>query len=409
MQYAAITLVDFDTLFREDPDAKIISGTEGIFTKNKTKEQLLSIVQDGSRDLNFIASCECGEYMGNYWGENMICPKCKTPVKTYFADSLKFRGWIAIPDFAPPVLHPRAYDVLDKAFGNINGKSVLSSIMNIDEELPPALRGIMGQGYDYFYNNFDDIMNFFLTKYLPVKLNNNRKIDDIDYTPITFSDDVKEPEDKINLKIYNIRKKIGAIKEFIDKYRKIIFIRHIPILNQALHLITSSGTMQYSDECIEHILTSQIEVSQLIYHYSKGNRSVKFMNNRLSAFYRSYINYTTSIMDIKLLGKSGFIRKYMLGSRLHCTFRAVIVPIVDDHRYDEVHLPWAVGLECMNHEIMNILTKRMNYSGPAALEKITKAKFKYDNDIAYILNDILIKECRFQRLPVLNLIRSSYK
>lgn len=357
--FVQMSLIDFDGLFYSDPDARVIPcGEQSTISKSHAKEHIQNLFQDGTKDLNFVASCECGNLIGNFY-EGVKCSKCDTVVQTNFAERLKFRLWLEIPDFCPPILHPVFYSVFDRWLGNCDRINILSSLLNVDAELPPTLAKYgIGQGFKYFYENFDDIVNFFLNDFPPLRKK-------------------KSTED---------------IPEFVQMYRPLAFIRHIPVLNQALHLLTSSGTMMYSDECSAAILNCKIELSNMIYLHLNGPTNHKFLDLKMWNIYKSFIAYVAAIDQHKLYSKSGYIRKMIMGARLHCSGRAVIVPITEDHHYDEIHIPWKIGVTILKLEIINVLMNRHNLTMPEALAKHSGALAMYDPDIDDIMR-ILINEC----------------
>lgn len=360
-------LVDYHQLFIDTPDAKVIPCDQHTTSKNQVQDHINSLFQNGNKDLNFIASCECGELMGNFY-EGVKCKRCKTVCKTNFAEQLRFRAWLELPDFVPPILHPVAYSIIERWLGKIGQVSILQCLLDVDQELPKQLQGVMGQGFQYFYQNFDNIINYFLTEYAP-------------------------------LKQAAARKRAVGIREFIDKYRDIMFIRKIPVLNQALHLLTTSGTMMYSDDCSGAIIKAKIELSQMIYVYQNGAVGGKFIDQRMWEILQSVLAYVKSISEVKLIGKLGYIRKLILGARLHCSYRGVIVPIAGPHHADEIHLPWVIGVTLYKLEIINVLMNRYGYSMPQAVAKHAKALSGFDQDIADIF-DILIKECQESTITV---------
>ena len=192
-------------MFWEDPDAKVIPCDQQFTSKSQMREQIQNLFQDGVKELNFVASCECGHLEGNFY-EGMVCNRCHQPVRTYFADKVKFRAWLELPPFAPSIIHPTIYRVLDKWLGKCKSVSIMESLLNVDVELPPPLKGLVGQGFEYFYNNFDDIIRFFLNEYAPLK----------------------QP---------SARARSEGIAEYISKYRDRIFIR----LNKELCRASASG------------------------------------------------------------------------------------------------------------------------------------------------------------------------
>lgn len=352
---------DYEKMFLEDPDAKIIPCDQQFTSKSQMREQIQNLFQDGVKELNFVASCECGHLEGNFY-EGTVCSRCHTPVRTYFADKVKFRAWLELPPFAPSIIHPAIYRVLDKWLGKCKSVSILESLLNVDVELPQPLKGLLGQGFEYFYKNFDDIIRFFLNDYAPLK----------------------QP---------SARARSEGIAEYIQRYRDRVFIRHIPILNQALHLITTSGTMQYSDDTVEAILDAKAELSALIYVFNYGTVGPKFVDQRMWEIQRSIVEYSTLIAKVKLISKIGYIRKLVMGARLHCSFRGVIVPITEPHEADELHLPYLIGVVCWKLELINLMTKRMGLTIPQAVAKHNAALAKFDEDI-YNLLHVLIEECK---------------
>ena len=348
-------------MFWEDPDAKVIPCDQQFTSKSQMREQIQNLFQDGVKELNFVASCECGHLEGNFY-EGMVCNRCHQPVRTYFADKVKFRAWLELPPFAPSIIHPTIYRVLDKWLGKCKSVSIMESLLNVDVELPPPLKGLVGQGFEYFYNNFDDIIRFFLNEYAPLK----------------------QP---------SARARSEGIAEYISKYRDRIFIRHMPILNQALHLITTSGTMQYSDDTVEAILDAKAELSALIYVFNYGTVGPKFVDQRMWEIQRSLVKYSTLIAEVKLISKIGYIRKLVMGARLHCSFRGVIVPITEPHEADELHLPYLIGVVCWKLELINLLTRRMGMTIPQAVAKHNAALARFDEDIWNLLH-VLIQECK---------------
>ena len=369
---AYLELKNFDELFREDPDAKIIPcGAEASVQKDLMKAQIETFFHDGSKELTNISSCECGYLSGNFWeGTKTICPKCHTEVKTNFADELKFKTWLEIPDYLPPLLHPVAYGVLDNWLGSFKKAGrILPTLLNVRANLPQGMEVIMQQGMTYFYDHFWDIINWFATQYKKFQ------------TP-------------------SERKKTDLVLQFLDKFKDRLFFRHIPILNSSLHLLTKSGTMNFADTVVKYIVQAKIDLNNLIFMIHHSTYTNNLVESRMYDIYTSMLDYTNNIMSCKLLKKPGFIRKQLLGARLHCTARAVIVPIPGIHQADEVYLPWLEAIALFNLEIMNVLMNRERLTLPEALKRMTWAIARFDPDIHRILTT-LIEECPYKGLPMI--------
>ena len=158
---AKLRLIDFDKIFREDPNAQVVPcGCDETGTINDSSTEMIKkiLFQESDNNLNFIASCDCGNIKGNF-ALGSICPKCKSEVRTAFANEIRYLAWLEIPDFMPPLLHPAAYRILAKWMGCAKRKKkVLDLLLDVDSELPAPYAGVLGQGPDYFYKNFDDII-----------------------------------------------------------------------------------------------------------------------------------------------------------------------------------------------------------------------------------------------------------
>lgn len=363
---ASLSLVDYDKLFSEDPDAYVVQYTEdSVLVKDQMSKNRQLFFQDGTKDLSNIASCECGHISGNYM-EGATCPYCKTTVRTNFAEDLKFRRWLEIPDFLPPVLHPAIYRAIEAWLGK---SGILTALLDTNQQLPAEFQGVFGQGFEYFYNNFDNIINYLATKYKKCS------------AP-------------------SARPKTEAILNLINKYRDRLFVRHIPALNSSLHLSTQSGTIMYSDDVVKYIIEAKLELCHLVYVYFNGTYNKNYINERMCVIYNAFLEYTAAILNKKLLKKPGFIRKQLLGARLYCSARAVIVPISDIHNFDEIYIPWCMAVEVLKLEIINVLMNRRHMSGPQAESLHRKATAQFVPDVYEIINT-LIEECPYKGLPVL--------
>ena len=369
---AYLELINFDLLFVEDPDSHIIPcGIETSVQKDTMQSQIETFFQDGSQELTNISSCQCGYLSGNFWeGTDTVCPKCHTKVKTNFADELKFKTWFEIPEYLPPILHPVVYGVLDAWLGSFkNAGRVLDTLLNVDEMMPVEYTGIFQQGLKFFYEHFWDIINWFATKYK-------------------------------KLQSASERKKTDQVLKFLAKFQDRLFFRHIPVLNSSLHLLTKSGTMMFADTVVKYIVKVKLHLQHLLFVMNNSTYDDHLVEFELYQIYMSVIDYTSNIMSCKLLKKPGFIRKQLLGARLHCTGRAVIVPIAGAHDADEVHLPWLEGIQLYNLEIMNVLMNRYHMTLPEALKRLTWSFAKFDPEIHKIMMT-LIDECPYKGLPLI--------
>lgn len=360
-----LPLLDYDRLFFSDPDAKCIPYGMETFTTSRQAESFMNEIfldeEEEVEAVSFNAACECRHIKGNYY-IGIECPQCKTTVRDNFSSEIKFRAWLELPDYIPPMLHPAAYWVFKKWMGSTKGVFLLDSLLDVTarDKIPADLIEVTGCGYRNFHDNFDKIMMYLLNEYPP------------------FQTTV-------------VRERSTYIPEYLERYRDLMFIKHVPILNSNLHLMTSNGTMQYIDATSPHIFKCIVELSNLEYKQNTGTRPELYLDQQTWSIYSAYFEYVYSIVDNKLSKKPGYIRRHMVGSRVHFTSRAVILPITGEHDYDEIYIPWRIGVAMYGLELHNILVNRFNLNESEAHEKRHNALFKYDEDIAKALQ-ILIDE-----------------
>lgn len=361
-------VLDFEKTFQEDPSAKILNCYNTMaLTPTGADAYIKEIFQDGSSEISFVATCECGHISGNFY-IGTACPICKKVVSSGFTSKLAYRYWIEIPEIMPPVPHPIVYKVLSNWLGtSVKRNWTMATLLDINAKRPENDDGILGQGFEYFYNNFDDIIRYFLEQ---------------------------------RSKMTDGKKRSRNIAEFIAENRHKCFTRHLPILNQSMHVIINSNNRRTSDISAQYVLKAFSDLCTAVYSYEKLTNGSSFLNDQLYQVYMTMVEYTDRVISNKLEGKDGLFRGSILGSRLHCTFRAVIVPNVKDHMGDELYVPWKVGVSCLKLEIINLLINRFNYELPDALELHSKSLVSYNELIDKIIRT-LIDECPFKGLPVL--------
>lgn len=315
--------------------------------------KMLFMSSDGN--LNFIASCKCGHLKGNY-NVGQTCPKCKSVVRTSFADEIDIHAWIEIPEEFPPFLHPAIYRILDKWIGAAKRKvSILDCMLNASADIPPPFNTMFQRGgIKFFYENFPDIIKF-------------------------IADNLKKNRSKNSEDIFRVLRTYGQPYEGHPYGR--LFCRHIPILNQSLHVLTHAGSMTYNDDSSEYILQTCLELHNMIqqvHHRPTMSENVK--EQHLFATYKSWIDYTNSIITDKIQGKRGFIRKNILGNRVFCSGRGVIVPITAEHWADEVELPWRMVVGLYKLEIINLLKQKFGLNRNVALRYWTQSQVPPSED-----------------------------
>ena len=346
-----LSLISFDDLFNSIHEPIIINKID--FNHTDYSEKIREMLYGKSADLTFIAECDCGYFQGNVY-EGMRCPECHTVAKIGSGASsgiLSNTAWLSFPDYIPGVLHTRIYDILSKwlRLGNQN-KSYLDVILDPEEEEPADIAGVFpGRGYQYFYDNFDEIMRYFM--YTHKK---------------TASKDV-----------------VPYIQYVLTQYRHIVFCKHLPILPDKLHtaVSTSPNGRAHVEHTSQYIIEAANKLSFLEYSPNKI-QNPKRIDKMIHDAYRKYMVYASEgIVSMRLGKKNSLPRQHIFGSRFHWSFRSVITPLPGPHRYDEMHIPWCIGVNLLRHHIISRLISAYDYDPSlkkGSIQKLFITKVKTD-------------------------------
>lgn len=339
-------VINFDQLFEENlrQGATLVPcglEHESMAMGGSIDEIKNALFQSSDGAIGFVATCECGYLKGNY-NIGQTCPKCKGVVNSVFSKEINIRAWLEIPDSLPPFLHPAVYRVLCQWMGGVKKRSkIIDQILDVDSEKPDYIANAIGRGgMWYFYNNFWDVIRLLANNHNGATAKSN-----------------------------------DLILAFLEKYKDRLFCRHIPILNQSLHVLTHSGTMTYGDDPSEHILKCCIELSNTIYQQRhQPTMNPHFLDQHVFSTYKAWIDYTDAVIKNKIIDKTGFIRKCILGARVHMSARGVIVPITHEHEADEVELPWRMIVGLFKLEIIDRLRLKLGININEAQDYWTQAE-----------------------------------
>lgn len=362
-------LINYPALFATDPTAQIVPLTEALTNKKKGREYFRNFFADGTGGLNMVASCDCGRLTGEYYLGHR-CPNCGYKVTTGFITNVRYRYWLYIPDEFPELFHPQAYQMLRHLLGRYGGRYLLDLILDIDQKLPPALEGKIEQGIGPFRDHYEETVRTVVANYASLNVSAKRKA-------------------------------IDNLLRFFQKHSDRLFIRQIPIMNPALHVMTKAGRSSYIDKAAPLILKCAITLSQLIYRkkFSVCNQST--VEQHMFDIYEAFTQYATDIRANQIPTKPGDIRKTIMGARCHFTFRGVIAPIVGPHRIDDLYLPWRIALELYHSMVWNHLVNRHHHSLREANRRIDRAMTQYDPLIDEIFKTIIRESPNGRGLPVI--------
>ena len=309
-------------------------------------------------------SCECGE-LKSAINKGIICPKCHT-VCRFRGDDFKMFGWVKLNDHYP-IIHPDIYVQLDSLLGKSKfdkkSKNKLkgSKLKNIlDYDIPIDLNGqeidpeacakpgepFYGRGFLYFYDHFDDIVNYYY------KQNPKKK---------EIYDDIMADRDKV-------------------------FIHSIPVFTALLRPMDISAGSMYFEKCTA-IYNMIVKLAHKVNKCkNKTDRTPKIKNQEIFNLQMKFMDLYNEIVSI-LNGKKGVLRQLISG-RYNFSARCVIRQD-PSLRIDQVSLPYKALVLMFKAQIENILHRMYNISFQEAYDRWYKAVTEVDPTILKILEMLI--------------------
>lgn len=338
-------------------------------------EKLCDLIFADGSGIDFIAKCQCGYLEGNK-KIGVTCPVCDTKVghnHLLDEDNLVCKNWLACPKELPNGwLSPKVYLNLANWLSYDKGKrNYLDDILDIEAQIPYGISDVVtGQGFQYLYDNFDRLIDYFAHQHPEVS---------------------KKPDTLPMLR-------------FLSLFKDRIFCHYLPVLNSAIAPVISSDNggaskRRYSEQTANNVISAAITLSVLEYSPKKRDRQLEVERSTFKA-YKDFIGYVDVATKTYISQKKAIPRMHIFGCRLHWSFRAVVVPIVEAHKPHELHAPWKLMVNMLRVHLIGILCGP-RYSLPLndAVAKVRFALQVYDADIHAIINK-LIDDTPFAGLPV---------
>lgn len=298
--------------------------------------------------------CRCGLTRGSIMhGE--ICPSCRTIVK-FYDDDVSIFGWLLLKnDYF--VIHPNIYRTLEGFIGAIRLQDIIKPIINVDSDGKIISIGegsskepFKGIGLFDFRDRYDEILNFYLSKYPAKKY---------------FYDDLISNKD-------------------------ITFVHSIPVFSALLRpsVLENGSILRY-----QSVNESFQMLTRLVNECNKDklrmNRKLKEKVNILFDIQMQFNQVYVRLRDC-MAKKKGDIRLSVAG-RYSFTSRSVIKQDVHLHS-NEIRLPFNGLLELLQQVIINILVKTHNMSYSDAYKYWRKCQYKGYDQTIYDIIDGLIKD-----------------
>jgi hypothetical protein len=368
----ALQLVDFDDLFfnRSRQAPVIINDFSETSEEDKAALNRMIYTKYSTDDLlSNLPSCECGDLAGQHL-VGVVCSNCHMPVTSPLEQDLEPIVWMRSPNGVKKLINPIVWTMLNSKFKR-SGFEIIRWICDTTYKPPLRVPQVMDavqaipnlqRGYNNFVENFDYVV-----------------------------------DSLFELKVFKpMRGKQDPLQQLLRDQRNCVFSDYLPLPNRSLLVIEESNVGTYVDPivtgAVDAIRTMVSIDSQLSSHSvrTKENRTVKTIA-QLADFYDGLARTT-------LAKKEGIFRKHVYGTRSHFSFRAVISSLTDAHEYDELHIPWGIGVSVLRIHLLNKLIRR-GYAPNEAIAFLNEYAQKY-HPLLDELFQLLIAECPYKGIPV---------
>jgi hypothetical protein len=363
--YTLPSIINLDNLFITTPNTLVLNS----LLLEKSSDEVIDTICDVSSDTeDSIAACECGELTGNYY-EGTRCKVCGSVCESSLFNEIKNDIWLSIPNTITAVLNPQVYSILGTWLGSIAKIPVLEGILDM-ERTPEPIQGtpfFTGQGFNWFYDNFESIIDYFITSH-PIRA----------------------------------KRTTGPhIRAFLTKSRNDIWCTKLPILSRVVQPITKhSNSVRYADPDLRFLMKAIFTLGSTLISEKMMRFTVNHVERNFYKVYARFIEYTNNILTEKLPKKPALLRKHVFGTRYHFTGRSVVIAMMGQHEADEVYLPWKLGIMMYKYHIISVLINHHGCTVFQANDRVMTAINVYDHTLDLIIQK-LIQDCPTKGLPIL--------
>lgn len=329
-------------------------STVSIDEKEALKKQIYTTYDSDVMDV--VPSCDCKQLTGER-KVGRFCKNCKSIVVSPTEANLQSILWVRAPKGVNKLINPYIWGLLTQTFKR-SGFNVIQwmcdSAYTCKSRTPPELKNVT-QNWKRSYNNFVE----------------------------NFHDTIKM---LFSLKTYKKHPKKYDILRLLRENKDAIFCDFIPLPNKAIHVIEGTNVGRYAEQSIFDAVNAILMVVGIDLPGSKTqqrvceNRTAKMLTDLSSFYLQYYKNFLGS--------KPGLIRKHILGTRSHWSFRAVITSITEPHRYDELYVPWGVAIGSLRLHLINKLARR-GFNHAEATTFITAHAQKYHPLLDQIFKELI--------------------
>lgn len=373
--------VDFDKLFHSTRSHKVVINDMPIETEEDRMrlDNLIMTTYENTDVLSPVPACGCGALTGG-WRLGRQCPECNTVVERPAETSVEHNVWLRAPEGVKGFISPHIWVTLSTKLSSsrYNLMEWLTNPGSIPPQRLPAttknrIAQLQAMNWPRGLNNFIDNYDAF-----------------IDLLPKLGIRNAAELQKKLRI------------------CRDNTFSLYLPMPTKLLLVMENTNRGSFADLPI----TGAIDAAKTIASLSReGNkRSTDYLERKTVGVIKNISMYYHRTGVTTLRRKRGWFRGQLFSTRVNFSFRSVITSINEPAHYEELHIPWSIGMEVFKYHLINRLKKR-GYPVREAFDLVEGHGNQYHPLLAELVDEI-IKDtpdgrlhCLFQRNP--SLLRNS--
>lgn len=314
--------------------------------------------------------CECGRLQGTHLiGITDDEPGgCGFPVVSPTEQNLEAIVWMEAPKGVAAFMNPTIWTMLKAKFTK-GGFEIIRWLCdtkyNPAVKIPPIMEQVqelkLPRGYNNFVQNFDAIMSALF-----------------------------------ELKDIKKKNQIDPLQQLLMEQRDCVFTPYLPLPNRSLLVIEELPVGTFMDPILVGALDAirtMVGLDTPMSHLSvamKERRTVKVISQ--------LADFNDELVKNTLARKDGIFRRHIFGTRSHFSFRAVISSLTDQHEYDELHIPWGIGISVLRIHLVNKLVRQGMTANEAVCFLNAHAQ-KYHPKLDALFKE-LIAESPYKGIPV---------
>lgn len=375
-----LCIPNFNDLFERTISPIIINDIPYITLEDKKNFNDLILTTYETDVLSNIPTCSCGALQNGY-NLGKLCEGpdgslekahltgCNTIVNYPAEGDIDLRTWLRAPDGMDGFIIPEVWAKLTRLM-NKSGYNLLNWLTLSKDRPPRNITKDTAKRIEYLESiNWPRGLNEFIRNFDAF----------IDILPILVKNDITDD------------------CRLLRQVKHLAFPKYLPMPTKAMLIIENTHSGSYADnEAIYGAIDAARTIATLSTPKIKPLTPLQ-IEARTVRVINSLVNYHVAVINTSFLQKKGWFRGQLFSSRSHFCSRGVITSISIPHSYEEIHVPWAQGIELLKIHIVSKLRKR-GYTKRYAYGLVESSGNMYNRLIDEIIQELIAEGPKIERI-----------